>query len=79
MNKKINLSPELSRLMQDQLSAFRMKFGRDPGPDDPVFFDPDSETPKPLSLEKQRRVVTDAAERAGLDPDQLLAALRIDE
>ena len=24
-----------------QFEAFRKKFGRDPGPDDPIFFDPD--------------------------------------
>lgn len=27
---------------------FRQKFGRDPGPNDPLFFDPDSDAPAPL-------------------------------
>lgn len=26
------------------------KFGREPGPDDPVFFDPEADTPVPLEL-----------------------------
>lgn len=79
MDGKIDLTPELDRLMQDQLTAFRNKFGRDPVPDDPVFFDPDAETPQAMSLDRQRRVVIDAANRVGLDPELLLKALRINE
>lgn len=40
------MSPELQRIMQDQLDAFKKKFGRAPGPNDPVFFDPDAKTPQ---------------------------------
>jgi hypothetical protein len=32
-----------------QLSAFREKFGRDPSPDDPVFFNPDADSPEPVT------------------------------
>jgi hypothetical protein len=32
--------------------AFRVKFGREPGPDDPVFFDPEADDPRRLGLEK---------------------------
>ena len=35
---------DLEALRQD----FRERFGRDPGPDDPVFFDPTAEEPRPL-------------------------------
>ncbi len=35
--------------MQGQFQRFREKFGRDPGPDDPVFFDPDADTPQELA------------------------------
>jgi hypothetical protein len=52
--------------------AFREKFGRDPGPDDPVFFDPDADEPTPLSpdgwhagFEQMRQAAGDA----GLDPN----------
>ena len=31
---------------------FREKFGREAGPSDPVFFDPDADTPMPISEEK---------------------------
>jgi hypothetical protein len=30
-------------MMQQQLQAFREKFGREPGPEDPIFFDPDAD------------------------------------
>ena len=31
---------------REQTATFRRKFGRDMGPDDPYFFDPDAETPQ---------------------------------
>ncbi len=30
------------------LSAFKANFGRDPEEGDPIFFDPDAETPQPI-------------------------------
>src|SRR5688500_13083409 len=38
----------LQEALQDNLRAFREKFGRDPGPDDPMFFDPDADDPRLL-------------------------------
>jgi tetratricopeptide (TPR) repeat protein len=35
------------RLLQRQ---FQEKFGRPPGPDDPLFFDPDADEPQPIAL-----------------------------
>jgi hypothetical protein len=35
-----------SRYIIEQTAAFREKFGRDMGPDDPFFFDPDADTPQ---------------------------------
>jgi hypothetical protein len=46
---KIPMSPEVARAMKKQLKAFRKKFHRDPGPNDPIFFDPDADSPQPLS------------------------------
>jgi len=73
------MSPELQRIMQDQLKAFKKKFGRDPSPNDPVFFDPDAKTPQPISEAKLRRMLTEAAEEAGLNPDHVLAAFGFEE
>jgi hypothetical protein len=37
--RTVKLDPESMDMMQQQLQAFREKFGREPGPDDPIFFD----------------------------------------
>jgi hypothetical protein len=37
--KEIPMSEELAQAMNQQLQMFRQKFGRDPGPEDPIFFD----------------------------------------
>src|SRR5215467_13818440 len=35
---------------------FRQKFSRDPGPKDPIFFDPDSDSPVPLHPEARKEL-----------------------
>jgi len=40
--KTIPLNAEAQRAIQEQLRKFREKFGRDAGPEDPIFFDPDA-------------------------------------
>ncbi|MGW1295252.1 hypothetical protein [Streptomyces sp. NPDC002533] len=50
--------------LESQLEAFKQKFGRDPGPDDPVFFDPDADEPVPLTREYFDQMMLDMAERA---------------
>jgi hypothetical protein len=35
-------------LLKEQFEAFRKKFGRDPKADDPIFFDPESDQPRPM-------------------------------
>jgi len=39
-------------ILQEQRRAFIEKFGREPGPSDPVFFDPEYDVPTPLSEDK---------------------------
>ena len=43
---------ELKRGFETLRSEFRGKFGRDPGPNDPVFFDPDQPINRSLSHRK---------------------------
>ena len=40
---------ELNELMIRQRAMFRDRFGRDPGPADPLFFDPETDQPRPLT------------------------------
>jgi len=45
-------TPQLPKMLRDALveqrAAFRAKFGRDPGPNDPLLFDPDKDKPTPI-------------------------------
>lgn len=40
------------RPSDDSEDAFIEKFGRETGPDDPVFFDPDADEPRELDTER---------------------------
>ena len=50
--RKIRLNDEALAALKAQKELFVKKFGREPGPSDPVFFDPDSDVPIPMSEEK---------------------------
>lgn len=68
---------ELSRLLHAQLDAFRGKFGRDPEPGDPLFFDPDADEPLPLPTAAQQTMwgrLERVMAAAGIDPVYALGA-----
>jgi hypothetical protein len=72
----VKMSPELHDAMLAQREAFRRKFGRDPGPNDPVFFDPDADTPLPISQQRIESELVEAARRSGLDPAKVKKLMR---
>lgn len=59
--------------LKKQRKAFKKKFGRDPQGGDPVFFDPDADTPIPLTREKVEGEVLSAMKTAGLPADVIYA------
>ena len=59
--------------LETQRQAFIAKFGREPGPGDPVLFDPDATTPVPLSVERLRQETLDAMRAAGTPPQFVYA------
>ncbi|MEU5430073.1 hypothetical protein AB0H73_31380 [Streptomyces olivoreticuli] len=62
---------ELKEALEGQLDAFREKFGREPGPGDPFFFDPDADEPTRLTKEHFDDMMLDMVEHAvemGIDP-----------
>ncbi len=63
----------VEQALEEQLRAFRAKFGRDPGPDDPLFFDPHADEPRPLNRVAVEAGMADAMERAGISPAQIYA------
>ena len=59
--------------------SFKEKFGREAGPDDPLFFDPDCDVPTPLTVSKVKRDLIEAARKAGLDVDRVLSGLGFED
>lgn len=62
------ITPEVREALESQRARFREQFGRDPGPDDPVFFDPTASEPKPLNLEQVQAEFTEAMAKPSIDP-----------
>jgi hypothetical protein len=58
---------QLREMMERQVGRFREKFGRDPGPDEPIFFDPDADEPRPLDLDTVTREMTEGLRKAGTE------------
>jgi hypothetical protein len=51
--------------IEGQIREFREKFGREPGPDDPLFFDRDADEPRTLDESAMAREMTRAIREAG--------------
>ena len=66
IGKSIPIAPELKELLQIQLERFREHFGREPGPNDPIFFD------QPPLEHSEFYAVRDMR-RAGLAPELVYA------
>jgi hypothetical protein len=45
------MTPEIEQTLEELFCRFREKFGRDPGENDPIFFDPHSDQPVPMRQE----------------------------
>ena len=58
----IRITPEMEPVVQELYLRFCEKFGREPGPSDPVFFDPDADSPVTLPPEKLERLWTQVVE-----------------
>lgn len=73
----IETNPELQAELRDQARAFEEKFGRPPGDGDPLIFDPDCDTPTPLSEAKITNMVVEAMGRAGIDAARIYAYKKV--
>jgi len=71
--KAIPLTPEVVELVERQLQAFRQKFGREPRPGDPLFFDPMADTPQVMNEEVVEQKISEAMHQAGIDPAKIYA------
>jgi len=67
------------RVIRERFEAFEQKFGRLPGPHEPLFFDPRAEFPVLASREEIREQLIDAASAIGIDASRLLRQLGMSE
>ncbi len=72
----IPVTPEMAQILERRRQQFREKFGRAPGPTDPIFFDPNASEPRPLDPERVEQAVLHAMEQAGIDPAKIHAYRR---
>jgi hypothetical protein len=74
--KTIPIDHTAAEAITEQKRLFREKFGREPGPEDPLFFNPESPVPEFLSIESQEatwRALVQAAGESGMDPAMVYA------
>jgi hypothetical protein len=64
------MTPRVHAALLEQRKAFIEKFGREPGPGDPVFFDPDKDVPTPIGPERMHADLEKALRDSGIDPDK---------
>ncbi len=64
--KAIPISKDMAEVLKEQHRKFVEKFGREPGPDDKVFFD----MPHPEQIEHQ---TVEAMKKVGIDPALIYA------
>jgi hypothetical protein len=67
------MNAETAAIIENQIQKFREKFGREPGPKDPIFFDPDSFTPQPYRLGQFQSETEKAMSEAGIRPEVIYA------
>ena len=72
-SRTVAMTPEVADGLRKQEQLFKEKFGREPGPGDPVFFDPDADTPQKINEEHVDKAIIEAMVKAGMDPSYIYA------
>jgi len=62
-----------------RFGMFVKKFGRDPEPNEPLFFDPHSDQPVEADTVELRRQVMETARYAGINADVVIRFLQLEE
>src|SRR5216684_3514129 len=73
MVRKLKITPEIEKILRHQRKKFIKKFGREPGSDDPVFFDPKASTPASFTPKQLRDATLNAMLAAGTPPQFVYA------
>ena len=64
----VPMTPRVHEALLEQRKALIEKFGREPGPDDAVFFDPDRDVPTPIDPDRLDADLEKALRESGIDP-----------
>lgn len=67
------LNDDALEAIRELRRRFKRETGRDPGPDDPCGFDPDSDKPQSEAEARIKSFMGDIADAAGLAPDLAFA------
>jgi len=70
-----HLVSALLEIAKVRFALFRERFGRDPGPDDPLLFDPEQEEPTAATTADGRIQLVSAALASEVDADPILGLL----
>jgi hypothetical protein len=66
--RSISLTPDIVEGLKEQFRRFEEKFGRPAGPDDPIFFDPAADEPRPMIDEVIDQHMLEAMHKAKTHP-----------
>jgi hypothetical protein len=67
-SKVVHMDKGTAAAFQAQIRLFEEKFGRPPGPDDPIFFDPDADEPRPISSQGAQEATVAMLKAVGVCP-----------
>ena len=73
----VPMTPRVYEALLEQRKAFIEKFGREPGPDDPAFFEPDKDLPTPIDPARFDADLERALRDSGIDPAKAEAFRRL--
>jgi hypothetical protein len=71
--RRVRMSQEMIQMLEEQKQRFRAKFGRDPGPEDPVVWDENADQPTPVSEDQIHQIILQAITAAGSPPEFIYA------
>ncbi|HXB74697.1 MAG TPA: hypothetical protein VNY05_41060 [Candidatus Acidoferrales bacterium] len=71
--RTVEVGPEGAAIIREQIRLFREKFGRDMGPDDPIFFDPDADEPRRMDADTGTDATIEAMADAGIRAELIYA------
>jgi hypothetical protein len=71
--RRVPIPPELAEVFNEQRERFKEKFGRYPGPQDPILWDEDADEPRPVSEENIAQILTTVLKQAGAPAEIIYA------